>query len=207
MVIVLMCDVMRQISYFKSLLDTSNFFLHSSDSYGPLIFLSLFESSLLVYLPWYSSPFSLLTGFPNRLLLRMCLLLKLLQLAVTFVGQVATKLTLYSLVCVHTVYIYIYFVLTLVFQVGSLVSQVGDRGSPFYIFTAVNLCLSAICLMITVMSTMLQWAVVTGSKVPRVYSGKDEVEEPKQQLVVQRDSLIEVTTSTTASASPMHVSG
>ena len=176
-VLFLMFDIMRQRSRFQPLVDTSHFFLHSSDVYGPLIFLSLFESSLLVYLPWYSSPFSLLTGFPNQLLLRTCLVSKLLQLVTTFVGQV-----------------------------GTLLSQVGDISSLFFIFVALNVSLSSICLVVALITTVLQWAVVSGTKMPRIYSKKDDVESPKELLVQEniQDGHVEVTASSAVSTSPMH---
>lgn len=179
-VLLVVFDIMRQSSHslFQPLVDSSHFFLRSSDVYGPLMFFSLFESSLLVYLPWYSSQFSVLTGFPNQQLLRTCLVLKLLQLVVTFVGQV-----------------------------GSLISQLGETNSLFFIFIATNMSLSVVCLITAIVTTALQWAVVSGSRRPRVYSKKEGVESsPEDQLVKghAQDVHVEITASSPVATSPMH---
>lgn len=87
-VILFMCDLMRSNSIFMPFLETANVF-NSSGPIGVLVFLSLFECLLLVYLPWVKSDFTELTGgFPNALLSRTCLVFKTLQLTLTFIAQI-----------------------------------------------------------------------------------------------------------------------
>ncbi len=59
-----------------------------SKMYTGLLFLSIFEPPLLSFLPWYASEFSRASFFPTLSLLRLCFLVKLLQLLVTFIAQI-----------------------------------------------------------------------------------------------------------------------
>merc|ERR1711871_1682656 len=64
----------------------------SSKTYTVLFILALFDPLLLSFLPWYSSPFADASYFPTLSNMRLCLLVKLLQLLVTFVAQIMVAL-------------------------------------------------------------------------------------------------------------------
>jgi len=130
-------DLLRKESTLKPLLDSVNVFKASS-TYGPLIFLSFFDCSMLTFLPWNISEISELSrGYPTVQIFRMCLFFKMTKLVLTFCGQTGNLL------------------------------EIGVTGNTFSIFVLVNVGLSTLELTIAILSAILQWGILTGtSKLP-----------------------------------------
>ena len=59
-----------------------------SKAYTLLIVMSVFEPPLLTFLPWYHTPFSDASFFPTLSTMKLCYGVKVLQLIVTFAGQI-----------------------------------------------------------------------------------------------------------------------
>ena len=59
-----------------------------SKAYTLLIVMAVFEPPLLTFLPWYNTPFSDASFFPTLSTMKLCYGVKVLQLIVTFAGQI-----------------------------------------------------------------------------------------------------------------------
>ena len=130
-------DFLSSESDLKPLIDTSNIF-QASSTYGPLIFLSFFEGSLLTYLPWCKSDFCDFTkGYPNVRLFRLCLVFKFVHSILTFIAHV-----------------------------GSMVIT-GFTGNTFSIFVLINIGISAVKLILALIQAVLKWGVLTTSLTPK----------------------------------------
>jgi len=73
----------------KHFVDTIHFFKNAA-LYNAVLFLSAFDCTLLVHLPWLKSPFSELSHFPNKDTLRLVLAIKMLQISIVLACQIAT---------------------------------------------------------------------------------------------------------------------
>jgi len=71
---------------FKVYLNTIHFF-QNAFPYSLLLLLCLVEAPLLQYLPWRSSPFANVAGFPNLFLLRLALVIKSMQNIIVLICQ------------------------------------------------------------------------------------------------------------------------
>ena len=126
-------DFIRPGSIFKPLLDTKTVF-SSSRPFGVLIFLSMFECSLLTYLPWVKSDFTDLSGgFPNVLLFRSCLVFQTLRLALTFIAQVG------------------------------IFVETGISADSFAIFLWINIAQLAVFFVVYILQGFLKWGVLSES--------------------------------------------
>ena len=73
---------------YETKLNKSNVYKHAS-TYSILIVVILFDHSMIRYFPWYSSNYVKITnGFPDRFLLKMCMLPKVFQLMGSIIMQV-----------------------------------------------------------------------------------------------------------------------
>jgi hypothetical protein len=72
---------------YKQLLDVEVFYA-SSKVYTVTMLCGLVEPTLLRFLPWYKTPFSNASGYPDAATMRFILTTKAVQLIVVFVGQI-----------------------------------------------------------------------------------------------------------------------
>ena len=115
-------------STFAPLMQTDYIF-QSSKVHGLLATMSLFEARLLVHFPWLEGSFITQSqGYPTQGLLRLCFCFSLIQLAVTFVGQIGILLN----------------------------TSNGAKDGAFFAVLVLNIVFSAIKLLLSVLEIVLK---------------------------------------------------
>jgi hypothetical protein len=132
-----MLDVSRGSKGTYATLMNDEHLFKNSKLYGVLMTLSLMESKLLVHLPWLHTDFAETSGgFPNLRLLRQGLCGSLVQIFVTFVGQL-----------------------------GVLAAQKSNSStsSTFFVILIINVAFSSIKLLLALLESLLKFNVLAGN--------------------------------------------